>query len=99
MILLFGFAITPKKTLHDLIAHHKDMSGMPAVNDNMNHIQASSFNCHPDNLVVESPFISNGLLLKIQPALPLVLSYTEPIVDFLSVHQLFYGLRGPPSRS
>jgi hypothetical protein len=85
----------PKKVLHDLIANHKDTSAKFS-NDSNARLQRSGYNCHADDLVVESPFIENDLPVQIPGSPSFSLHFIDRSNDFHSVSQFFFELRGPP---
>jgi hypothetical protein len=98
LLLLFAFSVTPKKTLHDLFAHHKDLPATSSHTKSPLLIQAG-FRCQCDNLVVESPFLT-----QFQPAdvfLPLSYRklYKAPTEKYPSAFHFYTGLRGPPARA
>ncbi|MES2004563.1 MAG: hypothetical protein V4450_08580 [Bacteroidota bacterium] len=58
-ILLFAFGITPRLTLHNLVATHKDSRGkITATDHSTEQLSKAGFNCQCDNLVSESPFVT-----------------------------------------
>lgn len=96
-MVLFAFAITPKLTLHNLVANHKDGRTKTSLPDaSTTQLSTASYNCQCDNPVTESPFIANIQVPDIsKPAF-----YTD-ILDIYSVSQYTIdhfcsGLRGPP---
>jgi hypothetical protein len=96
MVLLIAFSITPKIMLHDLIADHKD--GSYHANDTKTKLfDPSGFHCHCDNLVVESPFMDDGVSLGFIP-----LTFHQRMISLSANHfhcsvQFNFALRGPPS--
>jgi hypothetical protein len=55
MVVLFLFSITPKKYWHDLLAAHTDSyAGVVAGESSLG---PAGFNCHADDLVVNTPFV------------------------------------------
>ncbi len=98
MLVLFAFGMTPKITLHDLVATHSD-SRIKQKNTDIasSQIAKSSFNCQCDNLVSESPF----------ETIPLTATHTAEIIystfqtnkgsAIYSATLFLFGFRGPPS--
>src|SRR4051812_10070887 len=98
LFLLFVLCVTPKKALHDLIADHKD-SPFAAISSAQQLSSNSGFRCNCDDLVVESPFISDFAPIEIVVAT----GYAEHVAatsdDFRILHHFYFELRGPPSIS
>lgn len=93
--MLFAFSVTPKKFLHDLVAKHKDSPGRFS-HDTQTRLQRASYNCHIEDLVVESPFME-GSAPVVQDAPPVFRpSHVELAVRWHSTRILFASLRGPP---
>ena len=94
MLVLFAFCITPKKTLHDLIANHKDSPY--ALGGTTQQIENAGFRCNCDNLVVESPFVVDFVPVEINIAA----THTSYIVaadyDLSFFSHFYFELRGPP---
>jgi len=93
---LFALAMMPKIAVHALVAHHHDVHLRQdlCVADQLN---AASFHCTTDNLVVELPFVVPSLLTP-SPVRPCFVLH-RPIMDAeapAAAHPL-YGLRGPPA--
>ncbi|MDE3251183.1 MAG: hypothetical protein KGO92_00160 [Bacteroidota bacterium] len=56
-MVLFAFGITPKLTLHNLVANHRDGRTKTSLPDpNTTQLSTASYNCQCDNPVTESPF-------------------------------------------
>ena len=90
--------MTPKKFLHDLVAKHKDTPGKFS-HDPHARLQKSTYNCHIEDLVVESPFVEGSVPI-VQDAPPIFRpSYVELAVRWHSTRILFSSLRGPPSHA
>lgn len=98
LLLLFALCVTPKKTLHDLIADHKD-APFASTGTAQQHLSASGFRCNCDDLVVESPFISDVLPIEITSAAIRVSHKAVPADDFRFLRHFYFELRGPPSIS
>lgn len=95
MLVLFAFSITPKKTLHDLVADHKD-TPVKTSDSKSPQFDVSGFRCNCDNLVVESPFLDQGPKVEIFIS-SFYLTLPVGMVNHLRVVHLYYTtLRGPP---
>ncbi|MEO7530866.1 MAG: hypothetical protein ABIS69_05625 [Sediminibacterium sp.] len=96
-LLLFAFAITPKITLHNLVANHKDGRTKTSLTDAyQTQLSKATFNCQCDNLISESPFIAETspsyVILETSFA-----AYKTVFVDEVySTQQFCSTLRGPP---
>jgi hypothetical protein len=98
MVLLFGLSITPKITLHDLVANHKDKPYR--VNDSKNkQIDVSGFHCYCDNLVVESPFLDECAALHIASITVPRRTFSSAARPFYFTSRFYFALRGPPDIS
>ena len=95
MLILFALSIMPKKTLHDLIANHKDT---PFKSNSSKALQfnLSGFSCKCDNLVVESPFIIDIAPVEIAISPANLLQFSEITNNFNFGHHFYIELRGPP---
>jgi hypothetical protein len=99
LLLLFAFSNTPKKTLHDFFARHKDVPIRSSVSKTARFVQ-SGFNCHCDDLVVELPFIASTPLpspATVAPCRPV--AYPEIRTLFAPAPPRYTGLRGPPAQA
>jgi hypothetical protein len=96
ILLLFVFivGITPKKTLHNWFANHKD-STSTIPNGITPQITKAGFICSCDDFVAESHFVSVGsfVILNI-PVLRSLISFHN--AEFISLSRFFFDLRGPP---
>ena len=96
VLLLFVFivGITPKKTLHNWFANHKDStSSSPAGKTPQ--VTKAGFICSCDDFVAESHFISVGSFVIINiPVLRSLISLRNPA--YISLSHLLFNLRGPP---
>jgi hypothetical protein len=96
ILLLFVFAlgITPKKTLHDWFAKHKDTTSLVS-NSSSTQITKAGFNCNCEDLVAESNFITSGsfIVINIPPVNSFISFYTP---SFVSRSLFQNNLRGPP---
>ncbi len=97
-IFLFGvftLGITPKKTLHTLLAKHTDNTAK-SNDGKTDHINKAGFNCKCDNLVAESNFIATVLSkINIRSAYSSLVIYNKS--SFCSFPRFFFDLRGPPT--
>jgi len=97
-LLLFAFCITPKRTLHSLLANHKDGrdASSKANADGHNQIGKAYFYCQCDNFVAESPFTGNDQTSDF--FIPSFLSGhpEQSFYCFISSDRICFGLRGPP---
>jgi hypothetical protein len=96
ILLLFVFilGITPKKTLHDWFANHKDSTSTAPVSKTQQ-LSNAGFNCNCENLVAESHFVTFSNLIVVNfPSIYSFFSFNAPPLICLS---LFHNnLRGPP---
>ncbi len=96
LIFLFALSITPKSVLHDLIANHRDTS---SVSSNVKGYQVSKagFNCHFENLVVESPFITSSPAIECSGPFSFSILQNDITENFFTQYYFFSELRGPPA--
>jgi len=97
LLAVFAFGITPKRTLHNLVADHRDgkaVASKASCDDTV--LSRAAFNCQCDNLVVESPFIPG--IAPVTLRLPVhTVSYQAMVIqDACSVTLFHSDLRGPP---
>lgn len=96
LICIFAISITPKSSFHDLMASHND-----ECFDNHqfkgDQITRQSFNCHFENLVVESPYLWQYHCLLDEITIYLSTDKPSLNVDVFSNHPFFSELRGPPA--
>ncbi|HMH23769.1 MAG TPA: hypothetical protein VK563_18415 [Puia sp.] len=97
LLLLFLLGNTPKKTLHDLFAHHKDLSGRSGGEASKAQVGNKGFSCNCESQVVESPFT------QVITHLELIVPSVNRPEKFSTIgnawHRLpssYAGLRGPP---
>jgi hypothetical protein len=95
MLALFGFSVTPKLILHNLVANHKDTPLKPN-SANTEQLSKSGFNCDCDNLVVESPFVDDHSVTEIIIPVLFSLHINKDVNDFNVVSKFYIELRGPP---
>ena len=96
MLLLFAFSITPKKTLHDFFANHRDMPSKCTGDGGMAKITFAGFHCHCEDLVVVSPFIETPLSVEMIACTPGAIRYCMPGTGYYQAPGLYDELRGPP---
>lgn len=96
MLVLFAFSGTPKKFIHDLVVYHKDTRSKFAP-DAHTSVQRSFFNCHVEDLVVESPFIEETAP-TVSPA-PVIFTdtYVQLTTRLYAIFPISTSLRGPPA--
>lgn len=96
MLLLFSFSMTPKRWLHDLFAKHADTYGQVSANG-QDAVSAEHFNCHCDNIVVDTPFtFSEHFTATLQPlTCP---EFSSPLQERVPCKDAVTSpLRGPPA--
>lgn len=95
--LLFAFAITPKITLHNLVANHKDGRTKATLPDaGSTQLSKASFNCQCDNLISESPFIAETSPSYVIVATSFAAYKKIYVEEVYSTQQFCSTLRGPP---
>jgi hypothetical protein len=97
LLLLFAFSLTPKKTLHDFFAHHKDIP-LKYGDTKAEQLCQSGFTCNCENLVVESPFTATMVSIELQT--PVIVGSTQYRMirsTFRKLPPLYFELRGPPA--
>ena len=94
LLLVFTLGITPKKTLHNWFANHKD-SASKIPDGKTQQFTKAGFNCNCENLVAEPHFIS--------PSIPLLINifsahsfFSVQAPSFISQTLFHNNLRGPP---
>jgi hypothetical protein len=96
-LMVFAFGITPKITLHNLVANHKDGTTKKSLSDPFStQFGKASFNCQCDNMISESPFISemSSAYTVLQTSFA---AYKNVFVEKVySTQQYCSALRGPP---
>ncbi len=95
MVLVFAFAITPKRFLHSLVAHHKDTYNK--LTEGKTEVTKTGFNCQIDNLVATSHF--TGISEKPEIELSSVFVSHKERLSFANLFpaHTFFSLRGPPA--
>jgi hypothetical protein len=94
---VFAFGITPKRSLHNLLADHKDGKTSANTRPVGALLTRASFNCQCDNLISESPFVSNSVAEGITAASLFPVFITGGIQQPVSSSPLSFSLRGPPA--
>jgi hypothetical protein len=97
LLVVFAFGITPKRTLHNLVADHRDGKAVAVTHDHSGQeLSKAAFNCQCENLISESPFVSESYTVRsVSPVY--FTSYTHGTVEEPYSSELFcFGLRGPP---
>jgi hypothetical protein len=97
LLAVFAFGITPKRTLHNLVADHRDgkaVASKASCDDTV--LSRAAFNCQCDNLVVESPFVPG--IAPVAPELPVHTICCQTIFkqDACPAALFHSDLRGPP---
>ena len=91
---IFTLGITPKKTLHSLLANHTDSSSKP-IDGKGKQLSKAGFNCKCDDLVAESNFIAGtSFIITIPSSFHSI--FSSYYSSFISLPHLFFNLRGPP---
>jgi hypothetical protein len=96
MLVLFAFSGTPKKFIHDLVVSHKDTRSKYA-SDARTSVQRSFFNCHIEDLVVESPFIEETAPTLSPAQVVFIDTYAQPTTRLYAIFPVSTSLRGPPA--
>jgi hypothetical protein len=94
LLFVFTIGITPKKTLHDWFANHKDSTSKIPVGKTQQ-LTKAGFNCDCNDLVAESHFIGMGSFVVVN--IPAICSLA-PLrnIAFISLSHFLFNLRGPP---
>jgi hypothetical protein len=97
-LVLFAFGITPKITLHNLVANHKDGRAKGSIPiTSTTQFSTASFNCQCDNLISESPFVplAQSCYVTVETSFA---AYKRVYVEAVySTQQFCSSLRGPPA--
>lgn len=97
-LVLFAYGITPKITLHNLVASHRDAKAKTSLTDPYaTQLSKAGFNCQCDNLIIESPFVAERELLVIVPQQSYPDFCDAFVADVYFTTVFSYSLRGPPS--
>jgi hypothetical protein len=96
MLIIFAYSITPKITLHNIIARHKDTDSGRTDGKTIQFNQAG-FRCDVDNLVVHAPFLSYNSFVSFDIS-PIHITRQQKVIrHFFPKVNIDFGLRGPPS--
>lgn len=96
--MLFAYGITPKITLHNLVASHRDGKVKKSLPDpNSTQLSKAGFNCQCDNLIIESPFVAETESLVITAQVGYAVFCDAFVADVYSSAVFSYSLRGPPA--
>src|SRR5450432_1893755 len=94
LLFVFTIGITPKQTLHDWFANHKD-STSTIPGGKTPQLTKAGFNCDQNDLVAESHFITFSSLVVVNiPSVHSFVSFCIP--SFVSLPFFYNNLRGPP---
>lgn len=100
LLLVFCFSATPKEFLHSWFANHKDFQFagdyLQHQKDNIPNVTTSFFNCHCDNLVVESPYLNDVEENNLGIYSTHIISLHKPFASYFSIPHSHFYLRGPP---
>jgi hypothetical protein len=97
LLLLFAFGSTPKKTLHDFFADHKDLSARRTGDIHTAQLIDKGFSCDCESLVVEFPFTeTSGIPELTAPSFFWPSGSSEIRNTFHPGMVRLSGLRGPP---
>jgi len=97
-LVLFAYGITPKITLHNLVASHRDGRGKTSLPDsNSSQLSKAGFNCQCDNLIIESPFVAETEPPAMMPQVCYAVFCDAFVADVYSSTVFSYSLRGPPA--
>lgn len=94
MLLVFAFANTPKRFLHNLVANHKDTYSKK--NDRKTEVSKSVFYCQWDNIVATSPFIVTDEKPEIRLVFTFISHQEKTSLSNLFPAHTYFKLRGPP---
>ena len=98
LLVLFALGITPKITLHNLVANHKDGRTKSAFPDPYStQLSKASFNCQCDNLISESPFVTEPAAAPEMPVSVFDVYQHGFIEEVYSSNCFSFSLRGPPA--
>jgi hypothetical protein len=93
-LILFSFCITPKRFLHDLLAHHKDTR---TETQKTALISTTGFHCHADDLVVVEPFIPEIQNYTAPVLLSGVFTFKSTVASLVYIYLSRSDNRGPPA--
>jgi hypothetical protein len=96
LLLLLVFSITPRQSLHDWLANHKDGVGHCSYADVI-HFSKDGFHCNCDSLVAESPFTHQSLEFDFSTLRVFASRQLFALHPFHAETHFFFSLRGPPA--
>jgi hypothetical protein len=94
-LILFSLCITPKRFLHDLLAHHTDQQTLHE--QPFNQVGSTGYHCHIDDLVVVEPFLPCTVSAVVKNLQTFSIRYHEPLVSFPVQSGSFADGRAPPA--
>ena len=98
-LVLFAFGITPRLTLHNLVANHKDgRSQSSSLPDPFSkQLSKAGFNCQCDNTIIESPFVQENAIASVHSLSAFEVYKNIFTEDVYSSQEYCSSLRGPPA--
>jgi len=96
--ILFAFllSITPRQTLHSLVANHKDQSAKKNTDKDKLQFNEVGFNCDCNSIVATSPFTGSTF----KPAVAKLIHFSSyeisSFTSLASADHFYFKLRGPP---
>lgn len=81
--------------IHALVAHHQDVHLRQDL-CTVDQLNAASFHCPVENLVVAFPFLVSSITVPLHAAQVFVAHNASVLAAPLSAAHPLYGLRGPP---
>jgi hypothetical protein len=98
LLVIFAIGITPKRTLHNIVANHTDgKAGTINLQLPGEQLSTSSFNCQCDNLIVESPFVAETYQYNIPFHYTFAAFTAKQVSGHYSSDRFSFCLRGPPA--
>ena len=94
LLIVFVLGITPRITLHNWFAHHKDSSYQLPAN-NRQQLSTAGFNCNCENLVAESQFAAFSTTILFDVCIDHY-RYFQRISSVATISLDHQHLRGPP---
>ena len=97
--ILFAFllSITPKQTLHNLAAHHKDQPAKKTIEKDKLQFNEFGFNCDCNSIVATSPFTEIPFTPEIQKPIHFSFYRESSSISLSSNDHFYFKLRGPPA--
>ncbi|PWU00674.1 MAG: hypothetical protein C5B52_08545 [Bacteroidetes bacterium] len=96
MLVIFAYSITPKITLHSLLANHRDTIAKTCSNTS-EQIGKAGFRCDTDDLVVHIPFEFHTSANIFSPPFSFASYFKDCDSGILALNIISFGLRGPPA--